>query len=343
MSTGAKKSTKSTTQSTKAKEPTLKDQLLESEQALLDSEEKVRKLEVQLSKLKNADREIDELRRDLEKSRAAKAADRKQIDKLLADVEKFKADLVQSQKREKKLGDEKRGLEKELVDLQEKIHSGEIAEEEPVVESAASKFRIELYYREGAIPGRIEHIGSKSVCKFQLDEPGDMLRFLTDFSPVAPENARETVPVIETEKIETEDLAKPVEQPTEIIEGVEPEDESKVRVKLTNIASERKLYSDQPFTIEFQIDADREIVDQCEKGVREETSIFAQSVGSKRSRQLIGMKSEESTLENPIVVHIPAAVLEAGLYRIDSKIDLTPEVSGETVHAAKDCGLIYVF
>lgn len=343
MSTGSKKTSKSNMQSTKTKEPTLKDQLLESEKALLEAEEKTRKLESQLSKMKNANQEVEELRQDLEKLRAAKVADRKQIDKLLADVDQLKTDLAQSQKREKKLSDEKRGLEKELVDLQEKIHSSEMAEEEPVVESAASKFRIELYYREGAIPGRIEHIGSKSVCKFQLDEPGEMLRFLTEFSPVAPENGRKGVADAAPEKIEADVLPEPMEQPMENVASGESEEESRLRVNLKNIAHERKLYSDQPFTIEFQLEADSEIANQCEKGVREKTSIFAQSVGSKRSRQLIGMKSEESTLENPIVVHIPAAVLEPGLYRIDGKIDLTPEVTGETVHASKDCGLIYVF
>ncbi len=314
----------------------------QSKEALLAAEDKIKKLEAQLLNCKNAEQEIDELRSETEKLRRAKSADQRQIDKLIADVEGLKSDLNQTRKREKRLGDEKRELEKELVGLQEKIHARELDIEDAVVEGETSKFRIELYYCESTIPGRIEHIGSKAVSKFQLDEPGEILRFLAQYSPVAPANAEESAGM-EIKKTAAQDERPPVLPTAEPVDADESEMQPKVRVNLTRIANTRRLYADQSFKIELQLEADYEIKKQCEKGVREETSVFARSLGSKRKKQLIGMKSEDNPLENPIVVNIPAAVLEPGLYRIDTKIDLTPDMTGETLHASKDCGLIYMF
>ncbi|KAA3612184.1 MAG: hypothetical protein DWQ05_19470 [Calditrichaeota bacterium] len=344
MSSSSKTSNKAKVKIIKDEAAVKKKQAGPTEDTLVAAEAKIKLMEKKLSEAREANTQIPKLQDELALVKKHQSEDQKQIEKLLDNQSNLKKQLNQLKQKETKLSDEKRELEKILVELEGKIQAKEPDIEEFLGESATSKFRIELYNREGVIPGRIEHIGTRSTQKFQLDEPGEILRFLAKFSPLAPgdtaepeEGAREK----DDNQVEKPEEQKPQQEAVPITPSPTPE--LQTGISMRQIPAKKSVAVDQPFQISLQLEVSDELEKQFEEGVREETTIYARALSGRKTERLIGRVSVNKKSNEPILISVPAHVLQPGLYRIDSKVDITPSLTGKKLSAVSDSGLLYVF
>ncbi|MCB9501168.1 MAG: hypothetical protein H6696_04460 [Deferribacteres bacterium] len=313
-------------------------------QALLTAQAKIKQLEKQLIDAREAADEISVLQKEVSVLKKQESDSRKQIETLSNDKLKLNKQLTHLKQQEKKLGDEKCGLEKLLVELEEKLQAKEMDTEEHPVTSSTSKFRIELYFQEGAIPGRIEHVGTQNVQKFLLHEPVEMLNFLKKFQPVAPTDTvqADSEPPIASEKNVVAAVNEPelTAAPSATAEAIV---EPTAQISMQQTPQKISVAKDQPFQINLQLELSDEMDRQCSDGAHEETMIYARSLGSRYGEKLLGHIVMDENIKAPVSINIPGNLLNPGLYRIDSKIDLTPSQSGKKVSAVSDSGLLYIY
>ncbi|KAA3658095.1 MAG: hypothetical protein DWQ10_11865 [Calditrichaeota bacterium] len=331
MSTPRKKPTGQKVSAVKKKPETQDEPTVENGSDRSATEERIEHLQTQLNKARAAKQKTGQLEDEIGLLKKNITGYQEQIQTLTDQQKKLTKAFDNAEEKQNKLSAEKQELEKQLMDLQEKIKTAGSEDDEPLFASTSSKFRIELYYQDGKIPGRIEHIGTRKKQNFILSEPEKILEFLSTFRPTA---------TADTVQPGSEKVAKPLEIPLDQVEKALDASEA---IGIQQTPQKISVARDQPFQLQFQLALSDEVEEQCVHGAHEETSIYARLIGSDMTEKLLGRIVSDENSSDPVQIHVPANVLDPGLYRIDSKIDITPSATGKKLSAASDSGLIYIF